>query len=110
MSKNTPSPQNQLGEEFAAKIIAKAWVDENFKQELLNDPLAVFERESGKKAPDGMQVTVLEESPLHYYLILPIKPSLEVSQEPTEEALEEIALGWYAIKSGDRWVAGSTGE
>ena len=96
---------------FEAKIITKAWQDENFKQELLRNPKEVFERESGTKAPEGLQVTILEETPLHYYMVLPVKPNLDESEELSEEALEAIAGGWYFIRSGGGgWIVGSTGE
>ncbi|MBW4510397.1 MAG: NHLP leader peptide family RiPP precursor [Scytonematopsis contorta HA4267-MV1] len=111
---NQPSnqPSNEgTREDFQTKIIIKAWQDENFKQELLSNPKAVFERESGIKAPDGMQVTILEESPLHYYMVLPVKPSCDESEELSEEALEAIAGGWYFVRSGEgAWVAGSGGS
>ncbi|MHC5939181.1 NHLP leader peptide family RiPP precursor [Nostoc sp.] len=96
---------------FETKIITKAWQDENFKQELLRNPKEVFERESGTKAPEGMQLTILEEKPLHYYIVLPAKPNLDESEELSEEALEAIAGGWYFVTGGGgHYVAGSTGE
>jgi hypothetical protein len=93
---------------FEAKIIAKAWQNEDFKQELLRNTKEVFERESGTPAPEGMTVTVLEESALHYYMVLPEKPNLEESEELSEEALEAIAGGIYFVR-GRRgaWIIGS---
>ncbi len=91
---------------FESKIITKAWQDGNFKQELLINPKEVFERESGTKAPEGLQITILEETPLHYYMVLPVKPNLGESEELSEEALEAVA-GGYFIKSRDgAWIAG----
>ncbi len=40
-----------------AKIIAKAWVDEEFKKRLLADPATVL-KENGIEIPEGMTVKV----------------------------------------------------
>jgi Nitrile hydratase, alpha chain len=94
---------------FEARMIAKAWQDESFKQELIRNPKEVFERESGTPAPEGMTVTILEESSQHYYMVLPEKPVLDESEELSEEALQAIAGGaWYVIRGGNGgWIAGS---
>ena len=43
-----------------AKIVAKAWCDEAFKAELVNNPEQVLKAE-GAEIPEGMHVHVVEE-------------------------------------------------
>ena len=78
-------------QEFEANLIAKAWQDEAFKQQLMSNPVAVYEEELGRKAPDDIEIKVLEETPGVTYLVIPKKP--ETSEELSEEALESVAGG-----------------
>src|SRR5262245_25829197 len=62
--------------DLEAHLIARAWKDEAFRQELLSDPKAVVERELRRQDPDArlpehVQLQVLEESPTTRYLVLP---------------------------------------
>lgn len=82
---------NQTRREFETNLIARAWKDEAFKQELMNNPQAVYEQELGKKAPEGHEFQVLEETSNTTYLVIPKKP--ETSEELSEEALESVAGG-----------------
>lgn len=61
--------------DFQAHLIAKAWKDEAFRQELLSNPKAVIEKEFGKVIPDSMEIRVLEETPNIMYLALPLRPN-----------------------------------
>lgn len=75
-----------------AKIVAKAWADDDYKQRLLGDPAAVL-REEGADVPEGVTFKALEAQPNENWLILPPKPADVYSAEIGEERLA--ALGWY---------------
>jgi hypothetical protein len=74
-------------------LIAKAWTDEAFKQELLSDPKGVIERELGTQISDGVQIQVIEETPTTYYVSIPVKPTLAAEGELSDEELEAVAGG-----------------
>ena len=57
-----------------AKIIAQAWVDEEFKARLLDDPMTVL-KENGIEVPDGMTVKVVERKENEIQVPLPPKPA-----------------------------------
>jgi len=83
--------------EFEQKLIHKAWEDEKFKQELLINPKAVFERESGQEIPKHLEIQVIQETANNVYLVLPKNPVSSVAEgELNEEALEAIAGGVWA--------------
>ena len=84
--------QAQTRQDIEARIIAKAWKDEAYKQELLINPKAVIEREFGVEFPAPVKVQILEENPSSLYFVLPISP-LVIAQDLSEEQLEAIAGG-----------------
>jgi hypothetical protein len=89
------SEQNtQSRNELEAKIIAKAWQDEAFKQELLSNPKAVFSQELGQSISDEVEIRILEENLTTLYLVLPMKPVVANDEELSEEQLEAVAGGW----------------
>jgi len=57
-----------------ARVVAKAWADEEFKQRLLADPAAIA-REEGVAIPDGLTVRVIEDAPGTRTLVLPPPPA-----------------------------------
>lgn len=77
------------------KLIQRAWEDENFKQELLNNPKVVYARESGEELPKALEIEVIQETASKVYLILPTKPIPANTSEGelSEEALEAVAGG-----------------
>ncbi len=80
--------QTTIRHEQEAKIIAKAWQDEAFKQELISNPKATLIRELGlEDVPDSLEIRVLEENPNTRYLVLPMKPVIAAGggELPEEE-------------------------
>jgi hypothetical protein len=55
------------------ELIAKAWEDEAFKQELLSNPKAAIEEALGVSLPEGIEVYVHEQTPTAVHLVLPMK-------------------------------------
>ena len=72
-----------------AKIIAKAWADDEYKQRFISDPAAVL-REEGADVPDGVIFKVLEAKENESWLILPPKPADEFNAEMSEERLAAV--------------------
>ena len=73
------------------KIIAKAWSDPKFKEDLLKNPEKVLSAQ-GVTIPSGTRVVVNENTKSAFYLTLPEKPSGELS----EEKLQKIAAAGSA--------------
>ncbi|MEH1770604.1 NHLP leader peptide family RiPP precursor [Nostoc sp.] len=88
--------QPQTRQDIQARIIAKAWKDEAYKQELLTNPKAVIEREFGVEFPADVKVQVLEENPTSLYFVLRMSP-LAIAQDLSEEQLEAIAGGYIRL-------------
>ena len=81
-----------------ARIVARAWSDEAFKQRLLADPATVL-KEYGIPVSDGVQVHVHEASATQLHLVLPPRPA-GVTHQLSEEQLEALA-GGGAIAGGE---------
>jgi len=89
MSEHTPS-------DLTAQVIARAWKDEAFKEELLRDPQAVVARElaqlqPGATLPADIQIQVLEETLTTRYLVLPPKPMIDSGWELSDAELAQVA-------------------
>ena len=70
------------------KMVAKAWRDPAFKAKLLADPNAAL-KDAGIPVPAGVTVKVVENTDTHVHLVLPPKPTRELS----DEALDRVAAG-----------------
>jgi hypothetical protein len=70
--------------DIEARLITQAWKDEAFVADLRRDPRAAIQRELAKLGiedavlPENVEVTVLEETPTHLYLVIPPKPGSDV--------------------------------
>jgi len=78
-----------------ARLIARAWQDEAFKQQLVQNPKAAIQQELGVQLPADLEVQVLEESPTRVYLRLPVNRT-----ELSDEQLESAAGGLCMFCSG----------
>jgi hypothetical protein len=78
-----------LEEESSMKLMAKAWKDEMFKQELFCNPVRLIETELGKKIQENIEVKILEETAKTLYIILPsILDGFDFLSLGTDEMLE----------------------
>lgn len=71
-----------------AKVVAKAWVDEEFKKKLLKNPEKVL-KEMGIAIPRGVKLELHEQKAKKVHLILPAKPAGVLS----EQELRAVAAG-----------------
>jgi Nitrile hydratase, alpha chain len=65
---------------WVSKIIAKSWLDDDFKNRLVADPVGTLKSE-GVDFPAGVEVKVLENSDKLMHFIIPPKPIGELSDE-----------------------------
>ncbi len=77
--------QNEFQKAYG-KLVAKAWSDDNFKAELLSDPMKVF-KENSMEVPDGIEVRMVENTQDTMHLILPSEPSDELTDEQLDGAV-----------------------
>ncbi|MCP4578391.1 MAG: NHLP leader peptide family natural product precursor [Deltaproteobacteria bacterium] len=65
------------------RLIEKAWEEDEFRAELVADPMGVLKREK-VPIPEGKTVRVLEETDDITHLVLPLPPKGELSIEQLE--------------------------
>jgi hypothetical protein len=81
--------KQQKANEFLASIYAKAWEDEDFKRDLVNNPITALNKFTGRVAnfPEDKKLEVSDQTnPDHIYLNIPVKPDVE-NIELTESQL-----------------------
>jgi hypothetical protein len=71
--------------ELEAKVVARAWADEGFRERLRADPRAAIADETGVAVPESIEIEVLEETPEKAYLVIPLN-RVEISDEQLEVA------------------------
>ena len=81
-----------------AKIVAKAWCDEAFKAELLNNAEQVLKAE-GAEIPEGVHVHVVEEQKSStvedVYLYLPsVKGTIVMDENEVKKAAKSCCATW----------------
>jgi hypothetical protein len=78
-----------------AKVIAQAWVDEDFKAKLLADPKAVLVAE-GIEFPENIKLNITEAKEDELNLTLPLKPAdLAGSVEELQERMQATMPWWF---------------
>lgn len=81
-----------------AKVIAQAWVDEEFKAKLIADPKTVLKAE-GIDFPENVNVNITEAKQDELNLTLPLKPA-DLTGGSVEELHERMqASTWVCMLS-----------
>ncbi|BAI74516.1 nitrile hydratase (plasmid) [Azospirillum sp. B510] len=78
--------------DLEAKIVARAWSDDDFKAKFLADPKAMFEEHLGTKLPASLVMTAHEETADTIHFVIPAKPRIDLD-ELSDEDLEKVAGG-----------------
>ena len=68
-----------------AQLFAACWKDEALKARLMADPKAVL-KDHGLNVPDGIDVKALQDDDCTLHIVLPVKPSDDLSDEALEAA------------------------
>lgn len=79
---------NETTDNALAKVIAKAWSDDDFHARLLADAAGTLGAE-GVDFPEGARVVVLENTDDVVHLVIPAKP-----RELSDEQLDSVAGGF----------------
>jgi len=79
-------------EEAVQSIVEKASSDPTFRKELVSDPGPALESAFGATLPQGVKVSVLEETAQQYYLVLPAADAAAGTQL-SDEALASVSGG-----------------
>ena len=80
-------------QQLEQQLIEKAMKDESFRKQLIENPGAAIEAETGMKIPETMNLKVLEEDPKTFYLVLPFTHGNNPEMELTEAELKSISGG-----------------
>lgn len=89
---NTNSAKSEYG--FNA-VIQKAWQDEDFKTQLLQNPKTAIKKIIGSDLPDNLKICVYEDTQNIKHLVIPVNAS---NEELDESDLMLVAGGIEGIK------------
>jgi hypothetical protein len=67
--------------DLEAKIVARAWGDEGFRDRLKADPRSAVDEETGIDLPESIEIEVLEETPERAYLVIPANRAVISDEE-----------------------------
>ena len=79
-----------------ARVIAKAWVDEDYKKRLFAEPAAVLKAE-GIEVPKGTKLRVIEDAPGEQTIVVPPAPSGVGEIDDVESRLAASPSGYFWI-------------
>jgi hypothetical protein len=80
--------------EMERRLIERSLQDDVFRQQLLADPRAIIERETGTQLPEDLRVVAVEETDDTIYLVLP-------STSPVSEGGGLVDWELEAVTGGD---------
>jgi hypothetical protein len=105
---DSPTSVEQDTKDPILTLIARASQDEALKQELLKNPKAVIQQETGITIPEDSQVQVLEQTDTKDYMVLSALTATE-DEELSDEELEAVAGGgiWDVVKKTATYVGKS---
>jgi hypothetical protein len=92
--------------EMEQRLVQRSLEDDVFRQQLLEDPRAIIERELGTRLPEEVTVVAVEESADTIYLVLPSASLIGAGGQLSDQELEAVADGWES--SGGNTCAGNT--
>ena len=88
--------EQQKARELINSVIAKAWEDADFKNQLITNPTAAIEKLTGKSfnmGTDAKKIVIADQTdPNTVYITIPPKPVLE-DVELSEDQLELVSGG-----------------
>jgi len=82
-----------MNEQTYKTILTKCWADPDFKQRLIAEPVKTL-RAEGVTVPDGIQVTVVENTTSEFTFVIPPEPS-----ELSDQAMDRISGGFKWSRS-----------
>ena len=92
-----------------SQVIAKAWADAGFKEQLMADPAGTLQAE-GIEMPAGVKVNVVENTEQVFYLVVPAAIPLELSDEEMQAVVGGSGMGWPCSPDCCHWEKGMTND
>lgn len=88
-------PKNIEGVAILQRIAAKALDDEDYRQDLIDDPKGELEN-AGLTLPDDVDVEVLQNTPTKLYFVLPSRPKHDPDLDPEKKRVHHL-INWWPV-------------